>query len=89
MIIETLETQIEMFKPLCFVENKILMRLGSSSRFVVYSPCVKTFEAIEESKLFGVTLVPCVDSLFFPVHNTRMTRPKRKRNASTANQVFK
>ncbi|KAK6145828.1 hypothetical protein DH2020_019697 [Rehmannia glutinosa] len=78
MIVENVKTPISWFKPLCFVENKILIRLDAT-RFVVYSPCEKTFEEFEESKLsLEIKFVPCHNSLLCPIQNTR---PKRKRSA--------
>ncbi|KAI3459629.1 hypothetical protein Pfo_016292 [Paulownia fortunei] len=75
MTIENVQTPLSLFKPLYFVENKILIRL-EGARFLVYSPFEKTFEEFEESDLLNVRLIPCLGSLFFPLKNTR---PKRKR----------
>ncbi|KAK6145827.1 hypothetical protein DH2020_019696 [Rehmannia glutinosa] len=81
MIVENVKMPLSLFKPLYFVENKIVIRLDDrlyTTRFVVCNPCEKTFEEFEESKLsLEINLVPCQNSLLCPIQNTR---PKRKRN---------
>ncbi|EYU32636.1 hypothetical protein MIMGU_mgv1a008945mg [Erythranthe guttata] len=67
---------IRSIEPLCFVENKIVLRL-EFTRFVCYDPCDKTFEEFEDTHLFGIELFPFMDTLFFPVMKTSN---KRKRS---------
>ncbi|KAK6145851.1 hypothetical protein DH2020_019720 [Rehmannia glutinosa] len=68
MIVENVKMPLSLFKPLYFVENKIVIRLDDrlyTTRFVVCNPCEKTFEEFEESKLsLEINLVPCQNSLF-------------------------
>ncbi|KAK6122841.1 hypothetical protein DH2020_043422 [Rehmannia glutinosa] len=77
MIVENVKMPLSLFKPLYFVENKIVIRLDDrlyTTRFVVCNPCEKTFEEFEECE---INLVPCQNSLLCPIQKTR---PKRKRN---------
>ncbi|EYU40590.1 hypothetical protein MIMGU_mgv1a024301mg [Erythranthe guttata] len=64
--IENVPTYIWFFKPLCFVENKILIQLYSS-RLVLYNPSEKTFEKfdIERSSVY-CEYFPYLDSLIDP-----------------------
>ncbi|EYU32638.1 hypothetical protein MIMGU_mgv1a025657mg [Erythranthe guttata] len=62
--IENVETPIWWFKPLGIVENKILIRLASVAKTLLYNPFEKTFEQVED--LTFTELVPYMESLFFP-----------------------
>ncbi|XP_012833504.1 PREDICTED: F-box/kelch-repeat protein At3g06240-like [Erythranthe guttata] len=75
--VENVERFASYFVPMCFVENKIVIRLDGTT-IVAYNPSEKTFEEFEDIKhYFDFLSVPYVESLISP--NT-FFRPKRKRN---------
>ncbi|XP_012833480.1 PREDICTED: F-box/kelch-repeat protein At3g23880-like [Erythranthe guttata] len=75
--IENVERFASDFVPMCFVENKIVVRLDGTT-VVVYNPSEKTFEEFEDTThYFDFLSAPYVESLISP--NT-FFRPKRKRN---------
>ncbi|XP_012856904.1 PREDICTED: probable F-box protein At1g14315 [Erythranthe guttata] len=64
LVIENVPTSIWSFRPLCFLEDKIVIRL-ESARFLIYSPCDNTFEEFVDDELCFVDLDPYKNSLFF------------------------
>lgn len=79
MTVENAPTSLsDGFKPLCFVGDKIVIRLGTT-KLVVYSPSAKTYkELFEDTSLYGVRFVPYVESLLC---SQNMTRLKRRRTS--------
>ncbi|EYU40591.1 hypothetical protein MIMGU_mgv1a018207mg [Erythranthe guttata] len=63
--IENVPTYIWFFKPLCFVENKILIQLYSR-RLVLYNPSEKTFEKFDIERYTICQYFPYLDSLIDP-----------------------
>ncbi|XP_012856900.1 PREDICTED: putative F-box protein At3g49980 [Erythranthe guttata] len=63
-VIENVQTSIWSFRPLCFLEDKIVIRL-ESARFLIYSLCDNTFEEFVDDELCFVDLDPYKNSLFF------------------------
>ncbi|KAL7081989.1 hypothetical protein ACP275_14G072800 [Erythranthe tilingii] len=87
--IENVKTPISLFRPMLFIEENILIWINSSSSssnlknsctLVLYCPYEMKFERVEGEGLYGVELVPYMDSLLFPMHNTAPKRKRKKRN---------
>ncbi|XP_012833499.1 PREDICTED: uncharacterized protein LOC105954376 [Erythranthe guttata] len=68
MTVENVRASIDTFRPLCFLENKIVIRV-EVKEIAVYDPCEKTFEVLNECRYFhDFGLIPYTESLFFPRH---------------------
>ncbi|EYU40610.1 hypothetical protein MIMGU_mgv1a026638mg [Erythranthe guttata] len=85
MTITNVETSIKSFVPQCFVGNKLVIRIrgkkyrNKDDRLVVYNTCKKRFKEFKKTKpVFGIGLVPYIETLYFPIENTESGR-KRKR----------
>ncbi|EYU32635.1 hypothetical protein MIMGU_mgv1a023644mg [Erythranthe guttata] len=83
MTVENVRAPVRWLRPLCFLGDKIVIRLNVL-KIVVYCPREKTFEevGVEGFRLSSFELVPYMDSLLFPTRTNKQTR-KRKYIEST------
>ncbi|KAL7110185.1 hypothetical protein ACP275_05G009200 [Erythranthe tilingii] len=73
--IENVDTVIELFDVEFVAENKVVIR-SNTTRLMIYNISEKKFEDYDDKAVFGYAMVPYLETLFFPIENTR---PKRKR----------
>ncbi|KAL3620123.1 hypothetical protein CASFOL_035035 [Castilleja foliolosa] len=82
MMIESLQRDLY-FRPMCSLEDDKILLILDNDGLVVYNPREKTFgqalfgEPLDDSYIH-VQMVPCMETLLFPLQNIK--RPKRKRS---------